>query len=435
MSKAPPVLLALAAGAGAVLGAEWLRRSPSAASGPWLCVEVAAMAVALGVAWRRQDELRGRDLIIAAVVFQLALVAVRHHVGSLGDTDVNDVYTQQGHKLLDGTYPRSEYPPGGVLVFALDNLLGGGSARTSNGIVMAGFQAGLVASICGIRSRTALWFAAVVAFWPANAYFWLLRYDLAPTALLAAGLLLAERRRFGLAGVCLGVGAALKWIPALACLSLAIWLFSSRRVREGLRHSGGFLVALAAFNVPFLAAAPGAVLHAYAAQGPRTVTAESFIYPPLHLLGLAQIDRATGHIWESAETPHWANTLAIAIQLAVVLGALMIAVHVRGRLRPAVAVAALAPASFLLTNRIFSPQFAVEIEACFVIAAALLVRSRHGQAVIGCAVMAATAANALVYPARVDHWLYPSVAFFGLAFVLSAVLARIAWSQPARGAE
>jgi hypothetical protein len=74
-----------------------------------------------------------------------------------------------------------------------------------------------------------------------------------PAALLAVGLALAYRERYGLAGIVLGVGAALKWTPALAALALLVWLLASRRAREGVRHAAGFVVAFGALTIPYLA--------------------------------------------------------------------------------------------------------------------------------------------------------------------------------------
>jgi hypothetical protein len=423
-------LTALGAGAVVVLGAEWARGSPSAASGKWFSLEAAVMGVALLLAWLWQGELRSVQVLVGAVAFALALVLVRHHVGSHGDIDVNGVYREQGQALLDGRYPRSEYPPGAVVLFALDVLLGGGHTRTSNALIMVAFQAAIVASLLALRSQLGVWPAAIVAFWPANTYFWEYRYDLAPTAFVAVGLLLAYRRRFGLAGLALGVGAAVKWTPALACLTLLIWLVSTRMVRAAISHAAGFAVAFAVLNVPFLVWRPGAVLHAYSAQGLRSVTAESFIYPPLRLLGLAHVNRQSGYVWDSAEAPHWANGVALGIQLTLLALLLALVATLRGRLRPAIALAALTPSVFLLSNRIFSPQFAVGILVCTLIAAVLLVRNRRQQLAIGCAVMFATAANALVYPARINHWIYASAAFFAVAFAVSAYLCYLAVAPP-----
>ena len=51
---------------------------------------------------------------------------------------------------------------------------------------MVAFQAIVVACVLALRTPSATWLAALLAFWPANIYFWQYRFDLAPTAFLVA---------------------------------------------------------------------------------------------------------------------------------------------------------------------------------------------------------------------------------------------------------
>ena len=89
---------------------------------------------------------------------------------------------------------------------------------------MIPFKALAVAAIWSLRTRPAPWLAALVALWPANAYYWEFKFDLVPAALLAAGLALAWQERWTLAGIALGLGTAAKWTPALAFVALGAWL-------------------------------------------------------------------------------------------------------------------------------------------------------------------------------------------------------------------
>ena len=82
------------------------------------------------------------------------------------------------------------------------------------------------------------------------------------------------------------------------------------------------------------------------------------------------------HLSFAAGAPEWADALAVALQVGLLLALVVGAVLVRGRLRAAVALAALAPAVFLLTNRIFSPQFVIVLFAAWAVAAALVVGTR-----------------------------------------------------------
>lgn len=107
-------------------------------------------------------------------------------------------------------------------------------------------------------------------------------------------------------------------------------------------------------------------------------------------------------------------------------GLLARGVVVGARVRPhahAVALAALAPAVFLLGNRVFSSQFLVLLVAVWALAAALLVVSAGEQLGIGIAMAGATFANALVHPYTLPAaWQLASLAMFVLAIGLTAWL-------------
>ena len=94
----------------------------------------------------------------------------------------------------------------------------------------------------------------------------------------------------------------------------------------------------------------------------------------------------------------------------------------RGDLDAAIACAALAPAVFLLTNRVFSPQFALVVLAAWAVAAALLARSAREQLALGLAAMLATYANAVVIPGFADPFLPWSALFFTVALALTGWL-------------
>ena len=427
--------VALAVGVAGVIGAEAGYRWRT--SLVWLFLEGAIALAALLLAWRRSDELRLAPLLALTLALQLGFVVVHLTLGAVADVDTSEVYRDQGNALLDGDYPRSEYPTGAVLLFAFEALLGGGTTRVPNAFLMIPFQLVLVAAVWSLRTRWSPWLAAVVALWPANAYYWEFKYDLAPAALLAVGLAVALRGRWSSSGAALGVGTALKWTPALAFATFVVWLLASGRRRLAGAHALAFAGVFALLTVPFLLWSPGDVLAAYTRQGDRGITAESVWYLPLRLLGLAEV---RGHISEPAGAPDWANVTATLVQAALVLAVLVAAARVRGNVRAAVALAALAPAVFLLTNRIFSPQFLVPILASWAIAAALVVRTPREQLAVGLAAMAATGANAFVYPYALPFydqtWPLASATLFVLGFGLTGWLAvRALRAAPQRAPE
>jgi hypothetical protein len=258
---------------------------------------------------------------------------------------------------------------------------------------MVPFQLLCVAGIWSLRTRWAPWLATFVALWPLNAFFWEFRFDLVPTAALVIGLVLAQRERWLASGIALGLGAIVKWTPAFACLALVLWLLRMRRVRAAEAQLLGFAAPVLLANVPILVWNGSALLDAYSTQGSRTVTAESFVYLPLSLFW--DVDPGTFY-FRAASVPEAANTAAVWLQIVAVAVVLLLAAVTRVR-SSAVALAGLAPAVFLLTNRIFSPQFYVLILAAVAVAAALVARRGPEAVVIAALCGVATAADTILY--------------------------------------
>ena len=399
----------------------------------WLFLQGAFGLAALWVAWRARARLRLAPLLALTAALQAGFVVVHLWLGAIADVDTETVYRLHGEALLDGRYPDAEYPTGAVLLFAFEALVGGGETKTPNALLMIPFQLLTVAAVWSLRTRWSPWFAALVALWPANAYYWEFKFDLVPTALLAVGLALAWRERWTWTGVALGLGTAVKWTPALALLALGAWLAAGRRWTQlraaGLAFAGSLLVV----HLPFLLWDPGGVAYAYTEQGDRTITAESVWYMLLRPFGLAELE---GHISMPAGAPDWANVAATLLQLALVALAVWLAARARS-LRAAVAIAALAPAAFLLANRIFSPQFLVTALAGWAVAAALLVRTeRQALAAAGAAVLA-TGANAFVYPYALPFydytWPVASALLFAAGFALTGRLLQAAAEDDGSG--
>jgi hypothetical protein len=433
VERRPHAVLAFAAAA--VVAAEAGYRT--ATSDVWLLLQAAIAALALVVAFKAQERLRLLPDVRLAVAFQASLVVLHLALGTEGDIDSSRVFRLQGEALLDGDYPRSEYPTGAVLLFAFEALVGGSDTRAANALLMIPFHAATVAAVFALRTRWSAWLAAVVALWPLNAYSWEFKFDAAPAALLAIGLLFAYRRRWALSGVALGLGTVVKWSPALAFAALVVWLVASRHRGEARRCVAGFVAAGLLVYVPFLLWEPSDVLAAYTKQGGRGITAESVWYLLLRPLDLAEV---RGHLSYAAGAPAWADTGAVALQLALVLGTIVLAARLRHRSGAAIAVAALAPALFLLTNRIFSPQFLVPLFAAWAIAAALLVRTKREQLAVGIAMATASTANAFVYPFALPYyaqtWVAASLVLFVTALALTGwLLGRSARESPERAAK
>jgi uncharacterized membrane protein len=258
--------------------------------------------------------------------------------------------------------------------------------------------------------------AAFLALWPLNAFYWEFRFDLVPTAALVAGLLLASRERWHAAGWALGVGAIVKWTPGLSALALLFWLLRGKRLQTVGRFLLGFSIPVLLANVPLLVWDRSELFAAYTTQGARTVTAESFVYLPLHVFWDAQ----PGYwYFGAADVPSEGNRAAVWLQIVAVVAVILLAALVR-RGSSAVALAGLAPAVFFLTNRIFSPQFFVLVLAAMVVAAGLVVRKRLELLLVIASCAVATTANTVLFQsmlgarpvATAPRWAYVSAAIF-----------------------
>ena len=432
-------LLALAVGAAVVVALD-VARARSAVPGRWTLAEAAVLAVALLVAWRAQETLRLGPVLVVAACEQAA------HAGHGGvdvaalrvpDRDRQAIFAA---RAVDGV-PGAPLPAGaGVAVAQAHRVLhlalvadavadlaaqrkvgGGSSVWVANASVMVVCGLVAAAAIWSCRTRWSAWLAAFVALWPVDGYVSQLRFDLAVAALLAVGLALALRERFLLAGVAFGLGAAVKWTPALAAAALAVWLVSSGRAREAARCAGSALVAFAIVTVPLLAWSPSGVVMAYRKQAVRTITGESLPYLPIHWLGLAHL---RGDLANAASVPGWANAAATAAQL-------VLACVTRNSLRAGVTVCGLVPVVFLLGNRVFSAQFILVLLIGWAIGIALLVRTRQEQLALVTVAAAATLTNLFVSPYTLPglEWQVSSTVLFMLSLGLTAYLLRAAFVQ------
>jgi Glycosyltransferase family 87 len=399
--------------------------------GSWLAVAAGGAGGALLYAWRRQTELRFAPVVAIAFVFHIAVVVAHVAAGAPGDGDPR-AYWVYGNELIHGGYPQAEYPAGSVLLFGLEALLGHGSALTPNRILMVPFQLLCIVGIWGLHTRYSRWLAAVLAIWPMSVFYWEYRFDLAAAGLLVLGLLLAYRGRWGWGGVALGVGAIVKWSPAVSFLFLLVWLVAARRRHEATRLVAAF-VAVLLVHVPLLLWNERNVLNAYTTQSGREATNESVWYFPLRVLGLTHGGR--DREWAATGAPHSADVAVLAIQIALLVGLLAAVVSVRRSTSGGLAIAAIAPALFLLTNRVFSPQFVLVVDATVLFGCALVARSRGEQLLVGLLTAGAEGANTFAYPyarALLDlSWTPASALVYLFAFPALAVVLRGALSQRA----
>jgi uncharacterized membrane protein len=202
---------------------------------------------------------------------------------------------------------------------------------------------GLLAA-AGLPPRRLVWVAAAPTLITTSAINW----DAVPTALLVAGLLLHLRGRDGWAGVAAGLGAAAKLFPGLLVPVVVLARLAQGRRRDAAVHAAAAAAAWLVVNVPIALAAPEGWRRFLELNRERPADWDSLWF-------VAQ--QATG--WALDTT-----VLNLASAVAFVLvAAVVVVVGTRERLAGApdrwwILVAPLL-AAFLLTNKVYSPQFSL----------------------------------------------------------------------------
>lgn len=358
------------------------------------------------------------------------------------------------------------------VVYALYSIAAGARMSAADGHVAQTFSLpGRAGNAFGVQPSA---FSLFYALSPLLLPFWHGKFDSLPAALLLLGLAAFLARRPLLAGALLGLGGAIKWAPWLAAPPLALYLIRSGRKHEDTRtrgHEGeqvatassapykrehshvstapsgpgyegffvparlracvflpallrfatGGLLAVAAASLPFALRDGAAFLAPYTFQSGRPLIGESLWFLPAALLDPGLVAALT-HPWSNVARSPIAPALTVVAQ-ALALAALALPVLVRpSDPRRALALAALAPAAFLLLNRIFSPQYLLVITAAALAAGGAVLRGREALALVALLTLA-QAANLLVWPYTSSAWLLASAALFAAALTALAWLA------------
>ena len=243
------------------------------------------------------------------------------------------------------------------------------------------------------------WDAAMLALAPGLALHGTTNWDLIAMAFAGGGLLAWARRRPAVAGVLLGLATAAKLYPILFLIPLALLCWRSGRLRAFVVTAGTTLLAIAAVTVPVYLASPyyyvdpGGTITKVAtspldrfgedglsALSPqviatlsdgRTVKGDNSVYRFFDLNQTRPADWDS--LWfalqtkrgvpldtnlQPGEPPHKLNR-DVAISFLVLLGGIAVLV-VRAPRRPRLPqVLFLTMVAFLLTNKVFSPQYAI----------------------------------------------------------------------------
>ncbi|WP_103503000.1 glycosyltransferase family 87 protein [Streptomyces sp. SM14] len=202
----------------------------------------------------------------------------------------------------------------------------------------------VVIAVCVSRTqRNRPWDGLMVALAPAFALTATINWDLLAGALTCAALLAWSRNRPLATGLLLGLATAAKLYPLLLLGPLLVLCWRAGRWRAFGRALTGTVIAWLAVNLPFILGAPEGWAKFYTFSRERPVDFGSFW---LIIAQRTDLDLA----------PETVNPLATALTLlgCAAIGALAFTAPHRPRLAQ---LAFLVVAVFILTNKVYSPQY------------------------------------------------------------------------------
>lgn len=205
----------------------------------------------------------------------------------------------------------------------------------------------------GLAGRR-IWDAALVAASPLVIFQAFTNFDALATALSTAGLWAWARRRPGLAGVLLGLGAAAKLYPVLFFGPLLVLGLRTGRLGHVGRAAAAAAAAWLAVNLPILVLFPRGWSEVFRLNSRRGEDIDSLFNVVKSFTGWRGFDSGLG-FWQP---PPVLNTVVVVLFAACCLAIGYIALTAPRRPRLAQLVF-LVVAAFLLTNKVWSPQFSL----------------------------------------------------------------------------
>nr|WP_308257658.1 glycosyltransferase 87 family protein [Pseudonocardia lacus] len=252
------------------------------------------------------------------------------------------------------------------------------------------------------------WDAALVAVSPLVVVHAFTNFDTLAVAFATAGALALSRRRTVLAGVLIGVGGAFKFYPLM--LLLPVLLVALRRGEPWTagRTIAGALLGWLAVNLPVALAWPTGWWEFFRLNQTRPADPDSLYFVTSYFTGWAGFDGPLA----AGQAPAVLNAVSAALFVALCVGIAVLAWKAPRTPRVA-SLAFLVVASFLLVNKVWSPQYSLWLVPLAVLA---LPRWRL--------LLAWMVVDALVWAPRMYYYLTPEERGLPPDWFLGAVLVR-----------
>ncbi|WP_199428936.1 glycosyltransferase family 87 protein [Qaidamihabitans albus] len=203
-------------------------------------------------------------------------------------------------------------------------------------------------------ARRRVWDAALVAISPIVMVHAFTNFDALSAALAASGLLAWSRRRPALAGLLLGLGAAVKLYPLFLLGPLLVLCLRAGRLRAWGTTALVTAGVWAAVNLPFALFLRQGWEEFFRLNTQRGMDPDSLYNVISYFTGWPGFDGALA----AGETPTVLNAVSGALFLACCAGVAYVALTAPTRPRVA-QLCFLVVAAFLLTNKVWSPQYSL----------------------------------------------------------------------------
>lgn len=200
-------------------------------------------------------------------------------------------------------------------------------------------------------SRRRPWDAALLALSPLVIVHAFTNFDTIATAFAATAMLAWARRRPGLAGVLLGLGTAAKLYPVLLLVPLLVLCLRAGRLPQWWRCTWAAAAAWAVVNLPFAALFTDGWLEFFRRNTARVADPDSLYNVVDYFTGWSGFD-------PDGATPTVLNAVCLVLFAVCCVGTGWLALSAPRRPRFA-QLAFLLLAAFLLTSKVWSPQYSL----------------------------------------------------------------------------
>ncbi|MDQ6657624.1 MAG: glycosyltransferase 87 family protein [Actinomycetota bacterium] len=212
----------------------------------------------------------------------------------------------------------------------------------------------LWAVVCTARlSRKRIWDTAIMCLSPLLIVHAFTNWDLVAVGLCAVGMWAWAQKRPVSSGVLLGLGMAAKLYPILLLGPLLVLCLRAGKMGSWVKALVGAGVAWLIVDVPVIRLYPHAWGEFFRLNSQRPPEWDSWYFLFAHLTGSSIWNNAPG-----ADSPTFLNDLSLGLFLAACAAIGWFALSVRRRPRFA-QLAFLVVAAFLLTNKVWSPQYSI----------------------------------------------------------------------------